>query len=390
MEERRVFELPVGDIEFETISEGSQLVFVEFFLLMGDVLGLDTGPKGPSFDRMGEDDGGSALMLHRCMEGRVHFSHIVTTPSQPANIVIGKMFDQFQQAWVFAKEVRANEVSRLDGVFLELAIDDLVHSLHEDLIRVSFEKSIPFPTPDHFDDVPSGAAEDSFEFLDDLAIAAHGSIEALKVAVDDEDQVVEFVSAREGQGTQRFRLVHFPVPEECKYAISRCFCHSPRFEVAIEARLVDGEKRAQTHRYGWIFPELRHQSWVRIGRQAVSEPLFTTKSVEVAFGETTFEIGASVDAGSGMSLKQDLVVTFGEFPASEEVIEPRFVQAGGGGIGGEMPADPMKTPVGAHDHDGRVPSDQTSNSFLDLFIAWIGRFFGWVDGIDVGGLHEHG
>jgi len=36
------------------------------------------------------------------------------------------------------------------------------------------------------------------ELLDDLAVAAHGTIEALQVAVDDEDQVVEFLAATPG------------------------------------------------------------------------------------------------------------------------------------------------------------------------------------------------
>jgi hypothetical protein len=48
--------------------------------------------------------------------------------------------------------------------------------------------------PRSLDDVPAGAAEDAFEFLDDLAVAAHRAVEALQVAVDDEDQVVELLA----------------------------------------------------------------------------------------------------------------------------------------------------------------------------------------------------
>ena len=40
-------------------------------------------------------------------------------------------------------------------------------------------------------DVPARAAERRFELLDDLAVAADRTVEALQVAVDDEDQVVE-------------------------------------------------------------------------------------------------------------------------------------------------------------------------------------------------------
>ena len=37
---------------------------------------------------------------------------------------------------------------------------------------------------------------DGFEFLDDLAVAAHRAVEPLQVAVDDEDQVVELLARR--------------------------------------------------------------------------------------------------------------------------------------------------------------------------------------------------
>src|SRR3712207_7423764 len=46
-----------------------------------------------------------------------------------------------------------------------------------------------------FDDVPARAAEDRLELLDDLPVAAHGAVEALQVAVDDEDEVVELLAA---------------------------------------------------------------------------------------------------------------------------------------------------------------------------------------------------
>ena len=45
--------------------------------------------------------------------------------------------------------------------------------------------------PDQLDDVPAGAAEGGFQFVDDLSVAAYWTIQTLKIAVDDEDQVVE-------------------------------------------------------------------------------------------------------------------------------------------------------------------------------------------------------
>src|SRR3712207_8353317 len=56
-----------------------------------------------------------------------------------------------------------------------------------------------------FDDVPPRAAEDRLELLDDLPVAAHGAVEALQVAVDDEDEVVELLAARHRDRAQRLR-----------------------------------------------------------------------------------------------------------------------------------------------------------------------------------------
>ena len=57
--------------------------------------------------------------------------------------------------------------------------------------RVVRDERVPIAAPDDLDDIPAGAAEDGFEFLNDLAVAANRAIEALQVAVDDEDEIVE-------------------------------------------------------------------------------------------------------------------------------------------------------------------------------------------------------
>jgi hypothetical protein len=61
-------------------------------------------------------------------------------------------------------------------------------------LAVLGQQRIPVAAPEHLDDVPAGAAEGGFQFLDDLAVAAHRAVEALQVAVDDEDQVVELLA----------------------------------------------------------------------------------------------------------------------------------------------------------------------------------------------------
>ncbi len=53
-----------------------------------------------------------------------------------------------------------------------------------------------------------------FQLLDDLAVAAHRTIEALQVAVDHEDQVVELFAAGQRDRAETFWLVHLAVAAE--------------------------------------------------------------------------------------------------------------------------------------------------------------------------------
>ncbi|MGH7188462.1 MAG: hypothetical protein ACREF0_04660, partial [Acetobacteraceae bacterium] len=74
---------------------------------------------------------------------------------------------------------------------LVLAVHAFFHALLQHPRGIARQKLIPARAPDHLDDVPAGAAELRFEVLDDLAVAAHRSVQPLEIAVDDEDRVVE-------------------------------------------------------------------------------------------------------------------------------------------------------------------------------------------------------
>jgi hypothetical protein len=68
----------------------------------------------------------------------------------------------------------------------------------------------------------------AFEFLDDLAVAAHRAVEPLEVAVDDEDQVVELLARRQADGAERLRLVGLAVAEERPDLRRRTAASEPR------------------------------------------------------------------------------------------------------------------------------------------------------------------
>ena len=115
---------------------------------------------------------------------------------------------------VLAEEVLAHVGAALALEVLVLAVDALFHALQQLAALVLGEQRVPAAAPEHLDDVPAGAAEHALELLDDLAVAAHRAVEALQVAVDDEDQVVEALAAGERDRAERFGLVHLAVAHE--------------------------------------------------------------------------------------------------------------------------------------------------------------------------------
>ncbi len=108
----------------------------------------------------------------------------------------------------------ANVRARHADVFLILAIDDLAHAFDEQARFVLFQQCVPIIAPDDLDDVPAGTAEEPFQFLNDLAVAADRTVESLQVAVDDEDQVVQLFAASQRDGAERFWFVAFAVAQE--------------------------------------------------------------------------------------------------------------------------------------------------------------------------------
>jgi hypothetical protein len=104
--------------------------------------------------------------------------------------------------------------ARLHCVLLELAVDGAVHLVDEDAVDVAREELVPAATPDDLDHVPTRTAEDGFELLDDLAVAAHRAVETLQVAVDDEDEVVELLARGDREAGHGLGFVHLAVADE--------------------------------------------------------------------------------------------------------------------------------------------------------------------------------
>ena len=226
--ERRVADLGVGDRHAEAGAERSQFVFVELLLLVGDVLAFAGFAEAVALDRPGEDDGRRALVLDGGLVGVVDLHRIVAAERHLLQLVVAQVLDHLEQPRIDAPEVLADVGARLDGVLLILAVDDLAHALDEQAVAILGEQRIPLAAPEDLDDVPAGAAERGFELLDDLAVAADRAVEALQVAVDDEDQVVELLARGQRDRAERFGLVGFAVAEERPDLRSATSAFSPR------------------------------------------------------------------------------------------------------------------------------------------------------------------
>src|SRR5205823_2117294 len=154
------------------------------------------------------------------------------------------------QLGILAEEVLANVGAAGDGVLLKFAVDHLAHALDEQPALVGGEERIPLAAPDDLDNVPARAAEGSFQLLNDLAVAAHRAVEALQIAVDDPDEVVEPFAPGQGDRAERFRFIALAVADEAPDLAAVVLAQAAMFEVAIEAGLVDAHDRPEAHADG--------------------------------------------------------------------------------------------------------------------------------------------
>jgi hypothetical protein len=136
--------------------------------------------------------------------------------------------------------------------------------------------------------------KDPLELLDDLAVAAHRAVEALQVAVDDEDQVVEAFAAAQRNRAERLRLVAFAVAEERPDLAAFGLGEAAALQIFKESRLVDRHEGTQAHGHRRKLPEVGHQPRMRIRGYAPAFALLA-EILQLLIGESPLEVGASID-----------------------------------------------------------------------------------------------
>ena len=248
--ERGIRDLVVRNGDVEPIAKRLQRVLAHLLLLVGDVLPLARFPHPVALHGLGEDDGRLAGVLDRLGIGGVDLVRIVAAAVQAPDVLVGQVRDHLPELRVLPEEVLPGVGPALGLEVLVLAVDRLLHALAQQPLGVEVQQRVPVRAPDHLQHVPPRPAERRLQLLDDLAVAAHRAVEALEVAVDDEDEVVELLTRGQGDRAERLGLVHLPVAHERPHLAPRGVEQPPVVQVLHEPGLVDGHDRAEPHRHG--------------------------------------------------------------------------------------------------------------------------------------------
>ena len=318
-------------MEVETIAELEQLLLGHLLDRVGGVPPLEARPERPSLDGLGEDDRRTtrAEVLDRRAVGRVELGVVMTTAGQVAQFVVVEVRHHLTEARIGSEEVLADVVAALHGVPLELTVDGGVHLVEEHAVFVLGEEFVPLRAPDDLDHVPARASEHGLELLDDLAVAAYWAVESLQVAVDHEHEVVEVLARGEGDRAESLGLVALTVTEERPDAAVRGVVELTVGEIAVEAGVVEGRDRTESHRDGGELPEVRHEPWMRVTREpATAATDLAAEMIEVVCREAPLKEGARVHTRGGVALKVDVVAHAVGVLAPEEVVEPDLVERG--------------------------------------------------------------
>jgi hypothetical protein len=383
--ERDFGDLRVGDRDAEAVAEGLQGVFADMLLLMGDHLPLARLAHAIALDGLGENDGRLALVVDRGLVGGVDLDRIMAAALQRPDLVVAPVGDHRRRLGIAVEEILADVSSVLGLEVLIIAVDAFLHHLAQPSRAVHGEQRVPVGAPKTLDDVPAGAAETGLEFLHDLAVAAHRPVEALQIAVDDENEVVELLAARQRNRAERFRLVHLAVAAERPDLAPGRIGDAAALEIAQEPRLIDRHQRPEPHRNRGKLPEVGHQPGMRIGRKPLAAN-FLTEIDELFLAEAPFEKRARVDSGRGVPLEIDEVAAVGLVGGAPEMHEAGVVEGRRRLEAGDVAAELGRFLVGAQHDRRRVPADVAADGPFEFAHAGMHGLVCDADGVEIGGI----
>ena len=363
---RDLVELVVLDRDVKAVAERADRDPGHLLLLVRDVLRLARFAHAVALDRLREDHRRLALVVDRGLIRVVDLERIVAAAVELPDVVVrivGDKLLQLRRVEEMLAHVRA--VLRFDR--LVLAVDDFHHSLRQDALLVAREQRIPVAAPDHLDHVPARAAEVALELLDDLAVAAHRTIEPLQVAVDDEDQVIEVLARRHADRAHRLGLVHLAVAAEAPDLASFGLREAAVLQVLHEARLVDRHQRPEAHRHRRELPDVGHQPRVRVRRNPFAVD-FLPEVVHLFGREPAEHEHPCIDPRRGVALDQHEIAAVLPRRRVPEMVVADVVEHRRGRKARDVAAD-VRVLVRANDHCHRVPPHVVADLLLEVEVS---------------------
>ena len=204
--------------------------------------------------------------------------------------------------------------------------------------------------------------------MNDLAVTANRSIEALQITVDHYHQVVESLSSGDIDGAQHLGLVCLTVADKAPDPRVIGRQQSAMLKILGEPRDIDRHGHGQAHGRVGHLPELGHGSRVRVGRQTPALSQLTSEITQLLLGQSSFQIGSGVNTRRGVRLGEDEVS-----PAlgAENVMKGRLHSGGGRGISRNVPTQTGTFVLRPKNHGGRVPPNDIFNALLKLEVSGI-------------------
>ncbi|MNV27820.1 hypothetical protein D3C71_1189810 [compost metagenome] len=302
---------------------------------------------------------------------------VVPAALQAINLLVRHALGQGREFGVLAEEVVAVEAAILGGKGLHLPIDRGFERAHQCAGQVAGEQAVPVAAPDQLDHVPASTREQALQLVDDAAVAAHGAIQPLQVAVDHPDQVVQALARGQGQRTHALGLVHLAIAEHAPDLAVGAIQQVAVREVTHEARVVNAADGADAHRARGELPEVRHQPRVRVARQPLRARAgrheFLAVVLQVMLAQAPFQKRARIHARRAVGLEEHQVAPVLAFThtltCTEEMVEAALEQVGRARITGDVATQFAIRLVRAHHHGQRVPAHDGSHALFDGQVA---------------------
>jgi len=174
------------------------------------------------------------------------------------------------------------------------------------------------------------------------------------------------------------------VAQECPDVAGRFFDQAAVFEIAHEARLVDGVDRRDAHRHRGEIPESRHQPGMRIGRESRMLTQLVPEVFQVLRLQAAFKKSPRINAGGSVALEIDAIAGLVPVAAMKKMVKTDLKQRGHRGIRGDVAANAVVELVLARHHGHGVPSGQALDAALQRAVARVRHLFRRADRVDIG------